>query len=82
MANQYHGHEVIQMVATSGRSYTRESLRAAIIERFGGDATFYSCSQAGMSPDEMIDFMKARGKFIEGGDDLTFNQARACNHDH
>ncbi len=82
MSKQFHGHEVIQMVATSGKSYTRASLRAAIIERFGKDATFYSCSQSGMSPDEMIDFVKARGKFIEADDALTFNHANACNHHH
>ncbi len=82
MSNEFHGHEVIQMVSTSNKSYTRDSLRAAITERFGEDATFYTCSQSGMSPDEMIDFMKARGKFQEGDDTLTFNHANACDHHH
>ena len=82
MNKTFHGHEVIQMVSTSGESYTRASLRAAIVERFGKDATFYSCSESDMSPDEMIDFLKARGKFIEGDDEFAFNHEGACNHNH
>ena len=37
-----HGHEVLAMM--QGKAFTEESLLAAIIERFGKDERFYTCS--------------------------------------
>ena len=71
------------MVSTAAKIYTRNELRAAIIDRFGEDTTFYTCSATGMSPDAMIDFLKARGKFIEAGDGgYAFNENGSCGHHH
>ncbi len=35
-----HGHEVLQMMIASGEPYSTASLEAAIIARFGADASF------------------------------------------
>jgi probable metal-binding protein len=80
MNNEVHGHEVINMISTAGKTYTRTELRAAIVARFGVDATFCTCSVSGMSPDGMIDFLKAHGKFVEAGDEFTFNVDTQCGH--
>ncbi len=58
MAERVHGHEVMAMMVESGTGYTRESLRAAIVERFGPDTRFYTCSADRMTPDELITFLR------------------------
>ncbi len=37
-----HGHEVMHMMANSGQSYTRETLRSAIQKQFGSDTTYFT----------------------------------------
>lgn len=39
-----HGHEVLQMMISSGESYTVATLEAAIIDRFGKEVRFHTCS--------------------------------------
>ena len=71
----------MSMMIASGLTYTRESLIAAIVERFGAGARFYTCSASGMTPDELINFLAERGKFgpdISG--DLSMAQDRMCQH--
>ncbi len=77
---QIHGHEVMQMMMRSGKAYTRESLRAAIIEEFGPDARFYTCSADSMTADELIAFLQARGKFVEAPGGITTEPGKMCNH--
>jgi probable metal-binding protein len=77
---QIHGHDVIAMMTASAEPYTRESLTRAIVERFGAEARFHTCSADGMTPGELIDFLAARGKFSPAGDGFVFNPERACRH--
>lgn len=81
MSNEVHGHEVMKMMITSGARYTRASLREAIIERFGADARFYTCSASDLTADGLIDFLAERGKFCDdAGDDLSMTPDKMCNH--
>jgi len=80
MAEQIHGHEVMAMMIESGQAYTRESLRAAIVDRFGDHARFYTCSADNMTPDELITFLQARGKFHDAGDGFRTDPGKVCNH--
>ena len=75
-----HGHEVMRMMVDSGKAYTRESLRADIIERFGADARFCTCSAANMTSDQLIDFLAERGKFVEAPQGFTTHPEKICNH--
>jgi len=77
---QIHGHEVMRMMLESGGGYTRGSLRTAIIERFGPDARFHTCSAQGMDADGIIEFLAARGKFVEGEGGFTTDPGRICDH--
>jgi probable metal-binding protein len=79
MAEQIHGHAVLEMMAASGRVYTRESLRAAIDERFGAEARFYTCSAESMTADQLITFLQRRGKFHPVGDGFATDRAAICN---
>jgi probable metal-binding protein len=80
MQTQIHGHEVIAMISESKQAYTRDSLTAAIVARFGADARFHTCSAEGMTAPELVTFLETRGKFmpIDGG--FTINPARVCAH--
>ena len=82
MNGQIHGHDVIAMMTEASQPFTRASLKAAIIARFGADARFHTCSAEGMDADGIIDFLQARGKFLPGADGLAIDPAKVCNHSH
>jgi probable metal-binding protein len=79
--NQIHGHEVMQMMLASGVTYTRHSLREAILERFGSEARFFTCSAEHLTADGLIDFLAGRGKFVETSSGFTTDPAHVCHHD-
>lgn len=82
MSESIHGHEVIGMMNESGLTYTVESLRNAIVGRFGADARFHTCSAQNLTPEGLIEFLNERGKLtpVDGG--FVFGQGQACGHDH
>lgn len=75
---QLHAHEVLHMM--EGNSYTEASLKAAIIERFGETQRFYACSAEYMSVDDLIVFLKEKGKFMPMNDGFTVDITKVCNH--
>lgn len=80
MLNQIHGHDVMKMMLDSGQAYTKDSLSAAIVNRFGPEARFYTCSASDMTAAELVDFLAQREKFIEI--EAGFNTApeKICDH--
>jgi len=78
--NSVHGHEVMHMMANSGIGYNRESLRQAIHNQFGSDTRFHTCSAENMDAEALIDFLEARGKFVDMGDGFTTPKEKICNH--
>ena len=77
---ELHAHEVMRMMLEQDCDYSRESLAEAITERFGADATFRSCSLAGMDVQEVINFLEMRGKFILRGKGFNTAPDRICSH--
>lgn len=75
---QLHAHEVLHMM--EGKSYSEATLRNAIIEKFGKDRHFYACSAENMDVDELIGFLKQKGKFMPAEDGFTVDVTRVCNH--
>lgn len=75
---QVHAHEVLHMM--EGKSYSETTLRNAIIEKFGKDQHFYACSAENMDVDELIGFLKQKGKFMPAGDGFTVDVTQVCNH--
>lgn len=80
MAEQTHGHEVMKMMLSSEYSYTKESLTAAIIEKFGAATKFYTCSKEDMTASELVDFLESKGKFIAADSGFTTSEDKICNH--
>ncbi len=79
--NSIHGHEVMRMMVETGETYSREALRRAIQERFGPEARFHTCSAQNMDADALIDFLAARGKFIERSAGMGMSPDHICNHE-
>lgn len=73
-----HGHEVLEMM--QGHSYTEKSLLEAILEKFGPDERFYTCSAENLTAQGFIDFLKERGKFKPAEDGFTIDTTKVCNH--
>ena len=80
MAEQVHGHEVLRMMIEDGNVYTKATLRAAIVDRFGEGARFYTCSAENMTPDELVAFLENRGKFVDEGEGFKTEPDRICDH--
>lgn len=78
MPEQIHGHEVMKMMMDDGRVYTKATLRAAIDERFGEGASFYTCSAANMTADELVAFLEDRNKFIHESEGFRTEPDRMC----
>ena len=80
MSNEVHGHDVIDLMLESKQAYTRESLTAAIIARFGPDTRYHTCFAAGLSAAELVTFLEDRGKFMPLDGGFTVDPARVCSH--
>lgn len=73
-----HGHEVLAMML--GHSYTEEGLLKAILDRFGPEERFFTCSADNLTARGLIDFLKEHGKFMPLGEGFTVDSAKVCNH--
>lgn len=80
MAEQVHGHEVMEMMVSEGKVYTKATLEAAIGERFGEDTRFYTCSAENMTAAELVVFLEGRSKFIVDGDGFRTEADKICKH--
>jgi probable metal-binding protein len=77
---QIHGHEVIQMMLESGKSYTRPSLLTDIVTKFGTSARFFTCSTDNLTPDGIIDFLEAKGKLLAREEGFQTSADLMCKH--
>ncbi len=81
MTKLVHGHEVMQMMTASGEVYTKDSLHTAIIRQFGDEARFHTCSAENMTPDQLIDFLNACGKFLVEEEGFKTDPSKICDHE-
>ena len=75
-----HGHEVMHMMLESAQPYTENSLKAAIIRRFGAEARFHTCSAENMDADQLISFLAKKGKFTPEGEGFVTQPSKICQH--
>lgn len=77
--NSIHGHEVLNMMHNN--NYSEESLLNALNNKFGVDAKFHTCSKQNMSAQELINFLKLKGKFkATEQTQFTVDSTKICNH--
>ena len=77
---QIHGHEVIDMMMSSGKDYSRQDLIDDINAKFGTAVKFYTCSAENMTAGELVDFLEAKGKFVQRKEGFQFNPEKRCSH--
>lgn len=75
---QLHAHEVLHMM--EGNSYSEATLKEAISKRFGESQHFYTCSAKDMNVDELIAFLKKKGKFMPSDNGFTVDISKVCDH--
>lgn len=80
MSQSVHGHEVMHFMLEQGGSFTREGLAHAIAEHFGAETRFHTCSAQEMTAEQLIDFLAAKGKFIEDANGFNTRADKICNH--
>lgn len=74
-----HAHEILHMM--EGNSYaTKADLHNAIVEKFGNDVVFHTCSAKGLGIDEIILFLESKGKFKEAQDGFTMDINKVCKN--
>jgi probable metal-binding protein len=77
---QIHGHEVIQLMLDSGKAFTRASLVTEIAAKFGPAARFFTCSAENLTPEGIVDFLQAKGKFIPCEEGFQTSADLMCKH--
>ena len=68
------------MMLESGKAYSRASLLAEIVAKFGPDARFFTCSAESLSPQGLIDFLQAKGKFVPVEAGFQTSPDLMCKH--
>ena len=76
---QIHGHEVLHMM--EGNVYSETSLRKAIIDKFGANQLFYTCSASNLTVDGLIEFLKEHDKFKPMNDGFTVDETSVCSNE-
>ena len=79
MENIRHIHEVLQILFTSEKEYTVESLYAELNSHFGEGVQFANCADNVFPVDEVIPFLLSRGK-IRLEEDRIIPLTPACSH--
>ena len=74
-----HIHEVLNIIYNSDKVFTIEELKQEVINNFGEDISFTSCSESEFEINDMVDFMLQRGKIQLEGDKI-YPFGEACNH--
>lgn len=70
----------MRMMLESDTPFNEQSLERAIVERFGADARYCTCSAQGMTAKELIAFLAARGKFVPAGEGFSTDPNKICDH--
>ena len=78
---EIHGHDVLEMMLASGKTYTRASLLEDIRNAFGPDARFRTCSAENLTAEGLVDFLQAKGKFIPRDDRFQTSRDLVCQHE-
>ncbi len=79
--NSFHVHGVLDMLYSIKEALTAIEIKNKITEKFGENATFASCSNQGMNPDQVLEFLLERQKIVETEPGkFQLNIYNTCNH--
>lgn len=75
-----HGHEVMEMMLATGKTYTKATLINDIITKFGRDARFHTCSAENMTAEQLVEFLDAKGKLVQHEGGFRTSKDMMCQH--
>ena len=81
MNNSVHGHEIMRMIDRAEPPLTRETLQREVDRRFGAGVRFHACADQNMTLADLLEFLGARGKFVEINGRLSTDLGAMCSHD-
>lgn len=81
MNESIHGHAVMRLIAFAQEPLSRGQLSNKVATEFGHDARFHTCSARNMTLEELLQFLKHRGKLIEVGGVLNVAREDICSHE-
>ena len=68
------------MMLASGKTYTRESLVREIVEKFGAETRFHTCSAEDLTAEQLVDFLDSKGKLVRQPGGLQTSADLMCSH--
>ena len=78
MNESIHGHQVMEMIAKSKKTYTKQTLKLEIATEFGDNARFHTCMESDLTAGGLIEFLAAKGKFVESEEGLSMPEEHLC----
>ncbi|MFC5079022.1 hypothetical protein VTH8203_04658 [Vibrio thalassae] len=78
MTASIHAHQVLNLLRD--KPMTREQLEQTVIEQFGAEAHFRTCSREGFDLDALLVFFVEKQKVIENQGQWELNIERVCSH--
>jgi probable metal-binding protein len=77
---QVHAHEVLNLIGENPGTFDTESLPLKLRQVYGMEATYFACSAADMTPEDLLSFLFERAKITETEGRLYLNRANICQH--
>ncbi|MEH6453191.1 MAG: YecH family metal-binding protein [Psychromonas sp.] len=78
MNESIHGHQVMELMASSTESHTESELLAIIASTFGENARFHTCMDENLTSKNLIDFLTSKGKLVESDQGLSLALNNSC----
>jgi len=78
--DRIHGHDIMNMMLESNQQFTKESLTQMILDKYGSETRFYTCSAEDMTAEQLVDFLEGKGKFISTDDGFNTAAEKICDH--
>ncbi|TCI04045.1 DUF2492 family protein [Corallincola luteus] len=75
-----HGHKVLELILSSAPNQSLTELRQLVINNFGTDAIYHTCSESDMDLDSLLAFFVARGKVAGDDGALNVDETKICQH--
>ncbi len=78
--NAFHAHDILNLLIESDTPYTLATLKTEVADKFGADATFYTCKLKDLSIEQLLQFFVEKNKVTINDDIVTANIANMCHH--
>ena len=79
MNESIHGHRVLEILEGSDNPLSIEQLREVVVDRYGEDARFHTCSSQSMPFEELLVFLSDRNKVFEVNGRIDAAPNRSCH---